>query len=258
MVSNTSGSKNTAYGQGAMLANTVGSNNTAVGYQALTSESVSGDNTALGYQSMFGSTGTTSVAIGSGSLSDSTGANNIAVGYQAGSGLTTGGNNILIGNTGTGTDSGLIRIGTDGTHSSAFVAGIFGSNITGGAAVFVNNAGQLGVLSSSRRYKQDVQPMADSSNALMQLEPVTSRYKQASSDGSQPLQFGLIAEQVAAVYPELAVYNQEGQVETVQYQQLPAMLLNEIQKQHRTIEDLQNRIADLEKLIKAAAPAANQ
>lgn len=251
LVSNTTGSKNTSLGQGSMLANTTGSDNTAVGFQALTSEVTSGDNTALGYQAMLGATGNFSVAIGSGSLPNATGDNNIAIGYQSGSGVGTGGNNVLIANAGTSTDANLIRIGTLGTHTATYIAGLSGTNITGGAAVVVNGAGQVGVVSSSRRYKQDIQPMADSTDRLMQLEPVTFHYKQASPDGSQPLQFGLIAEQVAEVYPELAVYNQQGQVETLQYQQLPAMLLNEIQKQHRTIQDLENRIADLEKLIKA-------
>ena len=99
--------------------------------------------------------------------------------------------------------------------------------------------------------------MADASDRLMDLEPVTFHYKQASADGSRDQQYGLIAEQVAAVYPELAVYDKEGRVETLQYQQLPAMLLNEIQKQHKTIDDLETRIATLEQLLKtnASAPA---
>jgi len=256
MLSNSTGSYNTAYGQGALLSNSTGQNNTGLGYQALASESTAGNNVALGYQAMYSSTASNSVAVGSGTLGASTGNNNIAIGDSAGSNLVSGANNIDIGNTGASGDVGLIKIGTAGNQTAAYVAGITGVNVAGGAAVVVSSSGQLGVVASSRRYKQDIQPMADVSDRLMQLEPVTFRYKQASADGSQPLQFGLIAEQVAAVYPELAVYGKDGQVETLQYQQLPALLLNEIQKQHKTIEDLNSRIAALEQLLKANAPAA--
>jgi len=256
MLSNSTGSYNTAYGQGALLSNSTGQNNTGLGYQALASESTAGNNVALGYQAMYSSTASNSVAVGSGTLGASTGNNNIAIGDSAGSNLVSGANNIDIGNTGASGDVGLIKIGTAGNQTAAYVAGITGVNVAGGAAVVVSSSGQLGVVASSRRYKQDIQPMADVSDRLMQLEPVTFRYKQASADGSQPLQFGLIAEQVAAVYPELAVYGKDGQVETLQYQQLPALLLNEIQKQHKTIEDLNSRIAALEQLLKANPPEA--
>ena len=255
LVSNTTGNANTAYGQGSMLANATGSNNTAVGYQALASESAATSNLALGYQAMLGATGNNNVALGAGSLPGSTGNSNIAIGNTAGSALGTGDNNIDIGNAGATADVGTIRIGTPGVSSAVYVGGISGINVTGGAAVVVNAAGQLGVVASSRRYKEDIRPMADASDRIMQLEPVTFHYKQAAPDGSQPLQYGLIAEQVAGVYPELAVYNKDGQVETLQYQQLPALLLNEIQKQHQTIQDLEARIAELEKLVKATSAA---
>jgi hypothetical protein len=111
--------------------------------------------------------------------------------------------------------------------------------------VIVNSSGRLGVQSSSIRYKEDVHDIADGSDALMRLRPVAFRYKQPDDDGTKPLQFGLVAEEVAEVYPELVVRGKDGAVDTVQYHQLPAMLLNELQKQHRTIEQLQQEITEL-------------
>lgn len=256
--SNTTGAANTAYGQSALLANSTGSNNTAIGFQSLPSEMASSNNVAVGHQAMLGAIGNNSVAVGSGALALSAGSNNIAIGNTAGNALATGDNNIDIANTGLAADAGIIRIGTSGLQNATYIAGISAVNVTGGATVVVDANGQLGVVASSRRFKQDIQPMANASDRLMQLEPVTFRYKQAAQDGSQPLQFGLIAEQVAAVYPELAVYDKDGQVETLQYQQLPAMLLNEIQKQHQTIQSLETRLAELEKLLKMNAAGAGK
>ncbi len=255
---NTTGSSNTAYGQAALLANSTGSNNTAIGFQALPSELSSSNNVAVGHQAMLSGTGNNNVALGSGTLSASTGSNNVAIGNTAGGALGTGDNNIDIANAGLAADAATIRIGTTGVHTATYVAGINAVNVTGGAAVVVNANGQLGVVVSSRRFKEDIHPMADASDRLMQLEPVTFRYKEASPDGTQPLQFGLIAEQVAAVYPELAVYDKQGEVETLQYQQLPALLLNEIQKQHQTIQSLETRLAEVEKLLKANTAGAGK
>ena len=254
---NSTGSNNTAFGQSTLASNTTGTGNTAVGYGALVSASTVNYNSAFGYQAMNGATGTTNTALGAQAMLSATGNGNIAIGYQAGISLGIGANNIIIGNQGVSTDANLIRIGTLGTQTATYVAGISGTNVTGGAAVFVNANGQLGVAASSRRYKEDIQPMAAASDKLMLLEPVTFRYKESVANGSQDRQYGLIAEQVAAIYPELAVYGKDGQVETLQYQQLPAMLLNEIQKQHKTIDDLEARIAELEKLVKANAAAAS-
>jgi hypothetical protein len=105
--------------------------------------------------------------------------------------------------------------------------------------------GQLGIIISSKRFKQDIHDMDAESDALMRLRPVTFRYKDAGS-GAKGVQYGLIAEEVAAVYPQLAVYGRDGEIESVQYHQLPAMLLNEMQKQHHTIQLLEERIAELE------------
>ncbi len=178
-------------------------------------------------------------------LADS-GSYNIALGWQAGYNVQSGQYNIEIGNEGTNSDSGLIRIGTAGNQTSAYIAGIFNATSVSGSTVLINSSGQLGTLSSSIRFKQDVHDMGDSTEALMQLRPVEFRYKQPAEDGTRPLQFGLIAEEVAKVYPELVVRDKDGQIDTVQYHQLPAMLLNEIQKQHKTIEDLKESNARLE------------
>lgn len=280
---NTTGSDNTAVGVDALVGNLSGSDNTSIGYQSLFNTfnggrnvglgsgagygfEQGGENVAIGYQSSYsgdasyttavgfhalyasngGAGGNYNTAIGYDALDSlASGASNIALGANAGSSLTSTNNNIDIGNTGTTGDSGVIRIGTGGTQSSTYIAGISGVTVTG-AAVIVNANGQLGVQSSSIRYKEDVHDMADATDALMELRPVEFRYKQADEDGSKPLQFGLIAEEVAKVYPELVVRGKDGRPDSVQYHQLPAMLLNELQKQQRVIEALQNRIDALE------------
>jgi hypothetical protein len=236
---NTTGNYSTAIGANSLSSNSVGSGNTAVGQSSLATNASGNYNTAVGYQALFSST------------SDG----NIAIGFQAGLGLGAAGDNIMIGNQGAPSDGGVIRIGSD--QGFTFIAGINGATVTG-SQVIIDGNGQMGTILSSRRYKEDIHPMGGSSDRLMQLDPVTFHYKQAAADGSKNLQYGLIAEQVADVYPELAVYGKDGQVETLQYQQLPAMLLNEIQKQHRTIQDLETRIAALEELLKAnTAPVAH-
>jgi trimeric autotransporter adhesin len=237
LTDNTTGALNNAMGNFALEYNTTGNNNNAVGYGALLRNTTGSDNSGQGYFSLEGNT---------------TGNLNIGVGYKAGSSLTTGSNNIDIGNVGVAAEAGKIRIGTQGTQSAAFIAGVAGTNISGGAAVMVSPSGQLGVVSSSRRYKEDIQPMGDVSERLYQLRPVTFRYKQPQADGQKPVQVGLIAEDVAAVMPELVVYNQDGQPESVAYHLLPTLLLNEVQKEHelvlsqaRQLKQQDQRIAEL-------------
>jgi hypothetical protein len=245
---NATGNYNTGLGAFALQANTA-SNNTAVGYEALGHASTGGNNVAVGYDAgLVLTTGANNVAVGyeaGGSLT--TGANNVAVGYQAGNALTTSNsNNIDIGNTGTSGDSGVIRIG--GSNQTTFyAAGIYGVT-TGTAAVevFADASGQLGTKSSSIRFKEDVHDMGDASDRLLQLRPVTYRYKQPYADGSKPVDYGLIAEEVAQVYPDLVVRGADGQIDTVQYQKLTPMLLNEVQKQAETIRLLEKRLAALE------------
>ena len=243
---NASGSSNTAVGTQALLNNGTASNNTAIGFQTLWSHNGGNCcNTAIGSGAMYSDTGGQyNVAIGDHALSNNLiGANNIAIGTNAGNAVT-GYNNIDIGNAGGSDDSNTIRIGTAGQHMKTYIAGVSGIQVSG-AAVYVNANGQLGMQVSSGRYKEDIQDMGAASDALMQLRPVQFRYKQAAPDGSKPVQFGLIAEEVAGVYPELVVWDSKGQIESVQYQQLPAMLLNELQKQHEIIARQQQQIQDL-------------
>jgi hypothetical protein len=210
LASDASGTDNTAFGTGALAANINGSTNTALGYAAL----YSGDgnnNTGIVYASLYGSSGN----------------QNIALGADAGASLTTGNDNILIDNEGTPNDDHVIRIGD--LQNAAYVAGIWGNALSSGASVVINAEGQLGVQPSSQRFKEDIRDMGDASRNLLQLRPVTFRYKKAAADGSKQLEFGLIAEEVAEVYPELVIKGKDGQPEAVEYGQLPAMLLNELQ-----------------------------
>jgi hypothetical protein len=146
----------------------------------------------------------------------------------------------------------VIRIGST-SQNSFYAAGVYGvtTALTGAVEVFVDSAGQLGTKSSSIRFKEDVHDMADASDGLLQLRPVTYRYKQAYADGSQPVDYGLIAEEVAQVYPDLVARNASGQIETVQYSKLTPMLLNEVQKQHQLVEQQAETIRLLEKRLAA-------
>ncbi len=256
MINNTTGSRNTAMGFGALFSNTGGFSNTAIGAAALAGLS-SGRNTAVGDQALSGGAGfdntaigfnalaantfisNGNTAIGSGALFKNTGVFNIALGYAAGGNLTGGGNNIDIANSGVAGESSTIRIGDFQTR--AFILGIRG--VTTGAAnavpVLIDSNGQLGTGSSSRRVKFDIASMGNATDDLMRLRPVTFRY--LAHGENAPLQYGLIAEEVAEVYPDLVARNKDGDVETVMYQFLAPMLLNEVQKQHRTIEQQRRR-----------------
>jgi hypothetical protein len=177
---------------------------------------------------------TYNTALGYAALNDvTTGTYNIGIGWLAGSNLTSGGNNIDIGISGNSTDNGIIRIGYG--SSAAFIAGIYGTTVSGGSAVYVDSAGQLGVQSSSARYKQDILPMADASSVLMELRPVSFRYK-PQYDPSGAIQYGLIAEEVAEKAPQLVQYNAAGEPESVQYNLVNAMLLNEVQRQQHELD----------------------
>jgi hypothetical protein len=216
-------------GNFAMEFNTIGQNNNAMGYGALLHNTTGSDNSGQGYFALANNT--------AGSL-------NIGLGYKAGANLTSGNWNIYVGNPGgTGVESGNIRIGDPAHHSRTYLAGVSGVT-TGlaGAAVVVDANGQLGTVSSSRRYKQDIRPMQDASERLFQLRPVTFRYRQANARGERPLQYGLIAEEVAEVMPELAVPGKDGTPDTVAYHLLPALLLNELQKEHAELLEARARL----------------
>jgi trimeric autotransporter adhesin len=250
--SNTTGVGNTALGSGALQDNT-SDYNTAVGTIALGSNTTGNQNTAVGVEALASNTtGNQNTALGRSALDNAiTGVSNIGVGYLAGDHVTNGSNNIDIGNLGSSADSNVIRIGDPATHTSTYIAGIAGATVTGGSAVLVDPVtGQLGIAVSSKRFKQDVHDMDAASDALMQLRPVTFRYKGTGSE-AEGLQYGLIAEEVAAVYPQLVVYGRDGQVESVQYHQLPALLLNEVQKQHQKVQAQREEIHSLEARIAA-------
>ncbi len=233
---NTTGSLNTASGYGALYWNTTGNNNTATGLQALQANTTGGDNTAFGMGALQANT---------------TGNGNIAVGSGAGTYLTTGSNNIDVGNAGVAAESNTMRIGNGQTRT--FIAGIRGvtTGLTNAVAVMVDSNGQLGTISSSRRFKDDIAEMAGASGGLMRLRPVTFHYKSDQNPAGRTLQYGLIAEEVAEVYPGLVAHSADGQVETVMYQFLPPMLLNEYQKQQRTIETQQHTIETLQTQVAA-------
>jgi hypothetical protein len=260
LVFNTTGSDNTASGFQALYSNTTADYNTASGYGALYGTTTGNSNTASGYEALYGNTsGTQNTASGVHALAaNTTGSNNIAEGYHAGYNLTTGSNNIDIGSLGVKAESGVIRIGTitgtTSTQSAAYIAGIYGiKTATAGTAVFIDSSGQLGTVSSSIRYKEDVQPMAGASERLLQLRPVKFRYKKADASGEKPIQYGLIAEEVAKVYPELAVRDAAtGRIDGVRYDELAPMLLNEAQRQQQLItaqaaemSDLRLQVADM-------------
>ncbi|MGA7832084.1 MAG: tail fiber domain-containing protein [Terracidiphilus sp.] len=253
---NTIGGYNSAFGTFALIDNTVGSSNSALGYEALFFNSTGTANDALGYLAMnknttgFGNsaigqeslysntTGGENVADGTWALNaNTTGSYNIGLGYAAGYyNPTASSYNIDIGNYGTVTDNGVIRLGTPGKQTAFYLAGVYGTAVGNGASVEINSSGQLGIVNSSIRFKEDIHDMGDASNRLYQLRPVTYRYKEPSGDDSKPRDYGLIAEEVAQVYPDLVVKNADGQIQTVQYQKLVPMLLNEVQKQHKLLQ----------------------
>jgi hypothetical protein len=177
-----------------------------------------------------------------------TGHDNIGLGQSAGTKLITGSNNIDIGNTGAkATESGIIRIGTDRTHRSAYIAGVSGVTGADGVAVVVDTQGHLGTLTSSARYKDAIKPMDKASEALLALQPVTFRWRDLDPTGIP--QFGLVAEQVGKVDPDLVARDDQGKPYTVRYEAVNAMLLNEFLKEHRKVEVQECKIETLEATV---------
>jgi Chaperone of endosialidase len=243
LLSNTAGSNNTANGVGALATNTTSNNNTATGVRAL-HNTIGRGNTADGVSALFSaSTGVRNTASGASALfSNTTGNNNIALGWEAGDNLTTGNHNIEIGSQGAATDGSTIRLGTQGTQTATFIAGVSDTAVTG-ADVVVSSDGQLGVLPSSVRYKRDIRPLDDRSQRLWQLRPVTFRYKQ---DPQGQRQYGLIAEEVAKIFPELVVRGSKGEIESVQYRELIPLMLSEMQHQQAAVATLKAENSRLE------------
>jgi trimeric autotransporter adhesin len=274
------GSFNTAVGTSALTANGTGDGNTAVGYEALLLDQAN-YNTALGYQSLENNTngnhnvasgidalfhnvngsfntgtganallsnqhGNENTATGYSALQKTTGTNNTALGWQAGINLTTGSNNIEIGNAGVSSDADTIRIGTSGTHKTTIISGIAANPLSANGspvAVFVSSTGQLGIAPSAERFKTDITPLGDrTAEKLQQLRPVSFRLK---ADPEHVQQYGLIAEEVDKVYPELVVRDGAGKIQGIRYDQLTPMLLNEVQQlRHQSVVQ-QQQLAEL-------------
>src|SRR5438270_568672 len=223
---NTTGAGNVAIGDSVLVANTTANSNIGIGTYALTANTTGGGNTAAGQGAL---------------ASNTTGYRNLAMGYQAGFNLTTGSNNIDIGNVGVAAEGNTIRIGAAQTRT--YIAGIYGTPVTG-SAVYIASTGQLGGVTSTERFKTAIASMGSNTEKLQRLRPVTFHLK---TDPTGALQYGLIAEEVANVYPELVIRDDKGRIDGVRYDELAPMLLNEVQQQAAEIRDLkqqqQERIA---------------
>jgi trimeric autotransporter adhesin len=248
--SNTTGTGNTATGATALYKNTAGNNNTANGGGVLFKNTTGNNNTANGYQALSKNTaGNSNTAIGDAALEkNSNGSDNIALGSHAGFNLTTGSNNIDVGNRGVAEEANTIRIGTIGTQTAAYVAGISGTVVVGDAVV-VDGNGQIGTVASSQRFKTGIRPMDTASEAVLALKPVTFHYKKQFDPNGIP-QFGLVAEEVEKVDPDLVARDRRGKPYTVRYEAVNAMLLNEFLKEHRKVEQQQKQIDALETELK--------
>jgi trimeric autotransporter adhesin len=274
---NTTANGNTAFGSFTLYGNTTGIFNTAVGASALPTNTTGNDNTAVGLNALFGNNGDANTVVGRAAMSGNTsGGANAVLGWFALAGNTTRngntavGDSALVGNT-TGSNNVALGIGaglaqTDGNwnvyigEAVAGIAGEFGTTrirnigstpIGGGVTVVVDGTGgigdqKLGYLSSSRRYKEDIKPIVKTSKTLFDLKPVSFR---AKGDPARVRHYGLIAEDVAKINPDLAVYNPQGQPETVRYDAVNTMLLNEFLKEHKKVEEQQATIAELKSTV---------
>ena len=283
LASNSTGDRNTAVGEGAMIASSTGSQNTAVGVSALRNNTTgfgniaigqdacnnnqsANNNTGVGWSALISNTASNNSAVGYTALANNTtghdnmaegfealannksGSSNIALGSRAGINLTTGSNNIDIGAPGIAAEANTIRIGKSGTQKKTFVAGIRGVTVASGVGVIVGTTGQLGTVVSSARFKEAIKPMDKASEAVLNLKPVTFRYKEELDPDKIP-QFGLIAEEVEKVNPDLVVRDEQGKVNTVRYEAVNAMLLNEFLKEHRNVAEQESTIAELKATV---------
>jgi hypothetical protein len=246
--SNTGGNSNTAVGRDALENITAGVGNVAMGVQALFSKTTGSSDTAIGAQALLNATTAGSnTAIGTQALlSNTTGSRNTALGFLAGSNLTTGDYNVDIGarTSGVAGETGTIRIGNAMFQTRAFIAGIRGVTTGNNDAVpiVIDSDGQLGTVTSSSRYKTDIKPIEKASESILALKPVSFRYK-AHKDTTP--NFGLIAEEVAKVNPDLVIHDADGKPFTVRYDAVNAMLLNEFLKEHRKVDELEKQVAAL-------------
>jgi hypothetical protein len=256
LFADTDGISNNAFGDDALTSNTTGSINTAIGDGALASNTIGSNNTAVGQQALFNSTGNANTAIGGGALiADTFGFGNTAAGVNALENNTTGHDNIALG-VGAGanviTANNVICIGAPGNDldDSCYIGNIFSATSVNGVGVFVNSNGRLGTTTSSKRFKEQIKPMDSASEALLALHPVTFRYKK-EIDPRGTAQFGLVAEEVERVNPDLVVRDKDGKPYCVRYDHVNAMLLNEFFNEHRKNEAQEASIAELKKEVQA-------
>src|SRR6266480_3501336 len=236
LFSNTTGNANTAIGVGTLYKNTTGTGNIATGMAALGSNTTGFSNTAIGTMAL---------------MMNTTGNYNVTLGVSAGESLSTGDNNIDIGHnvSGVAGESNTIRIGNKDIIAT-YISGITGQTVVGGAAVFVDSSGKLGTMTASTRFSDQIKPMNKASEAILTLKPVTFRYKQ-EIDPKRIQQFGLIAEEVEKVDPDLVGRDEKGKVYSVRYDAVNAMLLNEFLKEHRSVKEQGAMIARQQKQIEA-------
>ena len=257
LLSNTTGTQNTADGAFALSSNTGGDNNTANGLQALRDNTTGNGNIAIGELALqhnthgslnvavgvaslvSNTTGESNTAVGNGALQDATGSNNTAIGDSAGLDQSTGSGNVYIG-------SGIN--GVAGESDTCRIKSIFGQTAANGSAVFITSGNKLGTDTSSKRFKDDIKPMDQASEALLALKPVTFRYKK-EIDPDRKSQLGLVAEDVEKVNPNLVVRDKEGKAYSVRYDQVNAMLLNEFLKEHRKVDAQEHKIGEQEATI---------
>jgi len=263
---NTTGSFNTAVGLESLFNNTTGSDNAAIGDAVLQSNIDGNDNLGVGDAALvYNTSGDQNLAVGTFAGGSTTGSRNTSLGFNAGVNADTGSNNIDIGNQGVAGESNTIRIGAQvavapvlppdypysqaalAAHTATFIAGISGTAVSG-STVVVNANGQLGVRSSSQRFKEQIKPMDKASEAILALKPVTFHYKK-EIDANRTAQFGLVAEDVAKVNPDLVARDAKGEIYTVRYEAVNAMLLNEFLKEHKKVEEQQSKIENQQATI---------
>jgi hypothetical protein len=235
LLSNTTGSDNTAIGAGALSRNTTANSNTATGSRALELNTTGYRNTAIGNAALLrNATGHGNTAIGFQALyQNRAGSNNVALGFNAGSNLGGGDGNVCIG---------YNVLGVAGESNTTRISNIY-SSLASARPVYINSDNKIGTLVSSRRFKEDIKPMDKASEAILELKPVTFRYKK-EIEPKGAIMFGLIAEDVEKVDPNLVTRNEKGEPETVRYEAVNAMLLNEFLKEHRKVEKQGRRMQE--------------
>ena len=239
LFSNNEGTFNTANGYLALQHNTYGNYNTASGGYALVSNTTGIANTAIGVDALYSNiTGSNNTGVGVNALLRSTGSSNVGLGSNAGKNLTTGSGNVCIG---------VNVFGVAAENNTTRIRNIYAS-VASGRTVYVNADSKIGTLMSSRRFKDEIKPMDKASETILALKPVAFHYKK-EIDASGTLQFGLVAEEVADINADLVTRDSEGNPETVRYEAVNAMLLNEFLKEHRTVQELKSNAAKQEATI---------